>query len=71
MVMNMVGVVMGSHHDLKSGKVFGKLHSDFVCGFGCDIILRREGLHDMVIGTPVLFTVSLFYIPEFFQCRIG
>ena len=70
-IVNMSRVVMGHHQDLITGKVFGEPKTDFVRSFGSEVIIGSEGLHDVIIGSAVLFTVFLFYITEFFECCFG
>ena len=39
---------------------FRKLQSNFVCGFGSNVFLRREGLHQMIKHSAVRFPVPHF-----------
>ena len=54
-------VGMGSHQDFIFGEFpFRKLQSNFVCGFGSNVFLRREGLHQMIKHSAVRFSVPHF-----------
>ena len=41
-IVQMIAVAMCGNDDLIAGKVFGKAQTDFVRGFGCELVLRTE-----------------------------
>ena len=65
-------VGMGSNQDFIFGEFpFRKLQSNFVRCFGCNVFLRREGLHQMIEHSAVDFSVSHFCREHFAVCAFG
>ena len=68
MIVQMIAVAMGGNDDLISGKVSGKAHTDFVRGFGSQLVIGAERLDNVVILSAVDLAEFVFYKAEFVKC---
>ena len=71
MIVDGMGVRVRGDKDLKARKVLGKLQSDFVCGLGSEVVIRREGLHYMIVTPAVLFVETLLDKSKFIERTLG
>ena len=71
MIVDGMGVRVRGDKDLKARKVLGKLQSDFVCGLGSEVVIRREGLHYMIVTPAVLLVKPFLNKPEFIERALG
>ena len=57
----MIAVAMCGNDNLIVEKIFGKAQTDFVCGFGSQLVIGAERLDDVVILSAVGFSEFVFY----------
>ena len=71
MRMNMVTIDVSGDQHLIAGEVFlCKTQSNFVRGFGCDRLVRMEGLHDVVVLSATRLAVLQLSIHHFVERRL-
>ena len=70
-IVKMLLVAVGGNNDLIAGKVSGKAQTDFVRGFGGQLVLGAERLDDVVILSAVGLAEFVFYKAEFVKCGLG
>ena len=70
-IVQMIAVAMCGNDNLIAGKVFGKAQTDFVRGFGSQLVIGAERLDNVVILSAVDLAEFVFYKAEFVKCGLG
>ena len=65
--VDVIPVGMGCHYDFKAGNLLRQFQSNLMCHLRGDRIIRPEGLHHVVVHSPVRASILPFRIHKFQQ----